>query len=786
MTHFYSLPHNRLGVCLLLTSLLSFVFSTPARCDEEGSWENSNLSGKYDHQLWYRYVKDDNGDWVKRDDAYLTKVCNSTSYGYGFYAGSNSDWKQFEGVPYITFYNNIGTYNKYALGYIEKFYFYEDATLLQGGDKKLFTTIPLAHINFVGSNSSIRSAASTLQVNLIDEAFTNVMTCTVDMFYKTTSNSTNNIPFRPDMLVPDNTCFNSDARFLIDPEMVESFQNDEHWARLSDQLVETKDFRSTKRTSNNIHYDYDYDYTEADYPQLTARASTDETYKLWHIIGADRSAIENANGALVIPFMQKEGNTVHQASGIWAKAFENYTELKTLSFEEGNLAQSPLSGFFSIGREAFAGCTNLSEVNLTNTSLRPAQIKLGKNAFGAKTPENFAIYVPDNMVDEFRTADGWKDYADCIRTVTPPFTLYPSFDPSLNPSGVSLYAYLGSDGNSLYTSQTAKGSFTKSNLTLNTLSANNAFILLNQKKSELSADVFDHLPENVVTADGYAQCVTVCDGTINSVDDRTTYGFFIPAPLNGHLHAAKANYYRAIHRDGFKETVCVPFAISGLSVLAQYDNNRTQPTDRINFYYLQPGSEAVTADGIKFTCEPADNYLNGADDVQPLPAGFPFLIDMQANTEKDKLSYLCFTGRDVDFISRGIANDYKACAPLYGCLDFKRADEINDESANLHITPLRQPLVLGIVNGQEVFGTPQKALMPYRCYLNLNELPQSAQHMAIRLIITNKEGEVTSIAPVDANAQQQTSNVVFDLFGRRVNTMQPGHVYIVNGQKVVK
>lgn len=49
------------------------------------------------------------------------------------------------------------------------------------------------------------------------------------------------------------------------------------------------------------------------------------------------------------------------------------------------------------------------------------------------------------------------------------------------------------------------------------------------------------------------------------------------------------------------------------------------------------------------------------------------------------------------------------------------------------------------------------------------------------------EGDVTAISAIEAeDADVQKSAVVYDVAGRRVSTMQPGRIYIVNGKKVIK
>jgi hypothetical protein len=75
----------------------------------------------------------------------------------------------------------------------------------------------------------------------------------------------------------------------------------------------------------------------------------------------------------------------------------------------------------SIGSSAFYGCTSLSSLTLTNSSVVTLK---NRNAF-AYTPMSLStytgsygsIYVPTNLVDSYKTATNWVTYSDRITGV---------------------------------------------------------------------------------------------------------------------------------------------------------------------------------------------------------------------------------------------------------------------------------------------------------------------------------------------------------------------------------
>jgi hypothetical protein len=63
----------------------------------------------------------------------------------------------------------------------------------------------------------------------------------------------------------------------------------------------------------------------------------------------------------------------------------------------------------SIQKSTFQGCTSLASI-YCKAKVAP---KLGENAFDNISP-SAKIYVPMESVDAYKSADGWKEYANII------------------------------------------------------------------------------------------------------------------------------------------------------------------------------------------------------------------------------------------------------------------------------------------------------------------------------------------------------------------------------------
>ena len=70
-----------------------------------------------------------------------------------------------------------------------------------------------------------------------------------------------------------------------------------------------------------------------------------------------------------------------------------------------------------IGNTAFAGCTNLTTIILSNNQV----VTLGNiNAFNNSPIKNGIgyVYVPDNLVNSYKTATNWSSYANQIKPLS--------------------------------------------------------------------------------------------------------------------------------------------------------------------------------------------------------------------------------------------------------------------------------------------------------------------------------------------------------------------------------
>ena len=93
---------------------------------------------------------------------------------------------------------------------------------------------------------------------------------------------------------------------------------------------------------------------------------------------------------------------------IGSSAFSDCTNLTEIIFEGDS---------FSIGNSAFKGCTNLSKIVLPNVT---KVITLGTTVF-TTTPianDEGYIYVPDTLVDSFKTATNWSRFETQIKAIS--------------------------------------------------------------------------------------------------------------------------------------------------------------------------------------------------------------------------------------------------------------------------------------------------------------------------------------------------------------------------------
>jgi hypothetical protein len=81
-----------------------------------------------------------------------------------------------------------------------------------------------------------------------------------------------------------------------------------------------------------------------------------------------------------------------------------------------NLTQVEFSNVTSIGANAFANCKNLTSVILSSSSICSL---VANNAFAGTPIENGdgCIYVPENLIDEYRSVTNWSTYFDQLAVI---------------------------------------------------------------------------------------------------------------------------------------------------------------------------------------------------------------------------------------------------------------------------------------------------------------------------------------------------------------------------------
>lgn len=300
------------------------------------------------------------------------------------------------------------------------------------------------------------------------------------------------------------------------------------------------------------------------------------------------------------------------------------------------------------------------------------------------------------------------------------------------------------------------------------------FAVLPVTKAELG-DNFSRLGTNTFTSDGYAACV--------HLDDAQDGGFAYPsvfATTDITLHASRAEYARKLYRDGWHETICLPFAFGTL----EYEDGQLDDGDKLDICYLDPTDGGLADGGKEVRLKSAYTYLKAKydnPDYNPsadtgettFNAGVPYLLSLTCKERTDSTSAVTFVGNDVDLLRQ----PSDEVSPLFGSFRQVAASDLANGNNMM--------LVLGVfADGDSpcekfVTVTGDYRLSPYRAYLRL---PNSDKLGALRLVIDGNGGGTTGIAGVRTDAANGNT---YDLGGRRVDSMRQPGVYIRNGKKVL-
>ena len=97
----------------------------------------------------------------------------------------------------------------------------------------------------------------------------------------------------------------------------------------------------------------------------------------------------------------------------------NNNEIENINIcfrERTSLTTVNLPKCTSIGNDAFRGCTSLTTIIFGADQV----VHIGNNIFGKKKKKNGTgyIYVPDNLVDSYKTATNWSAYANQIKPLS--------------------------------------------------------------------------------------------------------------------------------------------------------------------------------------------------------------------------------------------------------------------------------------------------------------------------------------------------------------------------------
>jgi hypothetical protein len=220
---------------------------------------------------------------------------------------------------------------------------------------------------------------------------------------------------------------------------------------------------------------------------------------------------------------------------------------------------------------------------------------------------------------------------------------------------------------------------------------------------------------NVITAENTASRIAITDGK----------DFYIPADVT----ADAASYTRSAFRDGYHETLCLPFAPAVLP--ADYNFSAYTGKDNSTAYF-----STVTA----------------------LNAGQAYMMKYTA-TANSATAYVTFENNsgNVTVLASPVSSEF-----IGSYLTVSTSATTN--------------YILGVYDNAEEFRPASETyhLNPFRAYLNI---PASVKQMNISF-----DGEASG---VNAATITYENGAYYDLQGIRITSPQKNHIYIHNGKKVI-
>ena len=205
------------------------------------------------------------------------------------------------------------------------------------------------------------------------------------------------IPFRSRLTVPGDT----------DPWHLTSLTATKvgAYAFYGDMLLTTADFPAVTSIGNYAFYG-DRLLTTADFPLVTS-IGTNAFQNCTSLTTADFPVATSIGTNVFQGCTSLTSVSLPVATSIGSGAFQNCTSLTTADF--------PVVA--SIGNYAFYGCASLTSLTLSNTTIATLS---NTNAL-QNTPiaqGTGHIYVPDHLVDQYKTATNWATYANQIRPIS--------------------------------------------------------------------------------------------------------------------------------------------------------------------------------------------------------------------------------------------------------------------------------------------------------------------------------------------------------------------------------
>ena len=306
----------------------------------------------------------------------------------------------------VGLFNDIGVYNNYKLDYVKKKAFYGSETL-KG----------ISMFDLKGSGA-LGDAYTDLEVALQDSAFANCPNLEyINMLYFRTDGVNSVEPMSPNRVLLGKDVFVGSDKLKVKmvTSAVEEFKADTTWAKYEDRFLPSF-ILTGDPVLRDILEDCGMGYTSP------IRGGSFDIYDAMQV--TDPSMLNGKfQGKEIVIFRDFKAFECINLNYIGESWFKDCTKLQGIelpstienigkhSFYNCTLLDDVVipESVTAIGDEAFRKCSNMKSITLKSAT--PAT--LGADVF-ADMPNDYVIYVPDSVVNDYKTA--WPLYADHIQS----------------------------------------------------------------------------------------------------------------------------------------------------------------------------------------------------------------------------------------------------------------------------------------------------------------------------------------------------------------------------------